>query len=219
MYTFQDFIKDLDSFQEKMTLLYNLADIVTKNMDSTSISAITSSQRAIEQKLLVLRQRTSKQMDRLEDELSRRQNFLHLLSGVKSNINAMQRVLENNDTSEASGENIIRDKLNNLNDAAASMDISVEKLDNLNNVSRRLFLTEQMAKELGDLNRKWVEMQRDLKERTQLLQSSLMLHKDFKTKCEMWKQFVEQIEMDISQDIAGNMSDLQKQQRQCKVCK
>lgn len=215
---FQTLIKDLDNFQSTVYLLYQLSDALTKNIDSTSIATITSHQSAIEHRLMILRQTTSKQVQALQDEISQKQGFHFQLKQVATHLNNVVKVLEKEEMNLSSDEQAMNDRLDELKNALVQMDDTAAQLDNLNDLGYRRTLSEQTSKELRDLNRLWVNTHLNLQERAKSLQDLLLLCKDFKTKCEMWMTFLRQMEMDLSTEIAGNLSDLQKQLKQCEVC-
>ncbi|XP_048737335.2 nesprin-1-like isoform X3 [Ostrea edulis] len=208
-------IKDLDNFQSTVYLLYQLSDALTKNIDSTSIATITSHQSAIEHRLMILRQTTSKQVQALQDEISQKQGFHFQLKQVATHLNNVVKVLEKEEMNLSSDEQTMNDRLDELKNALVQMDDTAAQLDNLNDLGYRRTLSEQTSKELRDLNRLWVNTHLNLQERAKSLQDLLLLCKDFKTKCEMWMTFLRQMEMDLSTEIAGNLSDLQKQLKQC----
>jgi hypothetical protein len=211
-------VKDLDNFQSKVFQLYQLSDALTKNIDSISIGTITSQQSAIEHRLMILRQTISKQVQVLQEEISQKQGFHVQLKRVAACLNNVCRVLEKEEMNLSTDEQALNDRLDEMKNALVQMDDAASQLDHLNDLGYRGAVSEEISKELLELNRLWVNTHLNLQAKAKSLQDLLLVHKDFKTKCGIWLTFLQQMEADLSTEIAGNLPGLQEQLKQCEVC-
>jgi len=209
--------KDLDHFQGQLADLYRVGESVTRNMDPTSIVAITSKLSSLEQRVLALRQKLGKHVQSLQGDLSQQRRFQEAFENVQAFVSQAQRILGMEDPNRSADAKALNDRLEHLKELCAQFNDNLSQLDALNDLGYRLALNETSAADLNDLNHKWHELFSETKERCKSLQGMLLVQQDFSSKCDTWMTFLAETEADLSTEIAGNLIDLLAQQRKCDV--
>ena len=214
---FQTLQQELDNFQTQLSNLYRVGDEVTKNMDPASIVNITSKLSGLEQRVLSLRQKLAKHVQSLQGDLSQQRRFQEAFDNVKAFVSQAERILGMEDPNKSADEKALSDRLEHLKELSAQFSDNSTQLDSLNDLGYRMALNETLSAELQDLNHKWHDLYNETKERCKSLQGILLVQQDFTSKCDTWMTFLAQTESDLSTEIAGNLIDLQVQQRKCEV--
>ena len=214
---FQSLQRELDSFQSRISSLYQLSDAISQNMDTNSIVGITSRQSAIEAKLMSLRQIIGKQVELLQGDLSQKQQFKDLFYTMATFLEYADKMLSKKELDKSTDERTLRVRHEELKLLTSEFNVNMGKLDSLNDLGYRMALNEETSLDLRELNHKFHTLYSDVKEKNKTLQGLLLAQQDFSEKCDEWKIFLAQTERDLSTDMAGNLSDLIEQQRKCEV--
>lgn len=214
---FQALHRDLDNFQSQLSSLYQLSDSVTKNMDTSSITNLTSRLSSLDQRVMALRQILQKQVQILQGDLSQRQRFKALYDAVSAFVDHAARTLGEVEPSKTSETQILQSRHEKLKLLTTKFANNMTELDSLNDLGYRLALDEATATKLRELNHKWHELYSDTKERSKDVQGALLVQQDFTGKCDTWMTFLAETEQDLSTEIGGNLPELISQLRKCEV--
>ena len=119
--------------------------------------------------------------------------------------------------SRNASEDLLLKRLDELKALLLEFSHNQANLDAVNDLGYRLPLNDTDSERLKRLNRGWQTLNMETADRHRTIQSHTLLQQDFHQKCEMWMEFVEGAERDMSAPIGGNNEQLLVQQKQCDV--
>ncbi|KAK6181522.1 hypothetical protein SNE40_009358 [Patella caerulea] len=206
---------ELDNIQVKLAELYTFSDDLTKNMDQSTISTLSSRQTLLEQRLVRLRKQVSHHIEALQDDSTQLNNFHDAYDLVKAFLSHAESVLAAGDPKKSSAESRLQNRLDQLKDLQLEFNNNMINLDIVNDLGYRLALMAVDANRMQELNHKWYRLLSETSMRCKMLQGNVVVQQDFTAKCESWMMFLKQTEDSMSIEVAGNLPDLLDQQTKC----
>ncbi|ESO86158.1 hypothetical protein LOTGIDRAFT_129690, partial [Lottia gigantea] len=211
----KNFQLELDDIQVKLADLYQLSDDLTKHMDQSTISVLSSRQTLLDQRLIRLRQQLSHHIESLSEDTSQLNNFHDAYDVIKTFLSHAESILAAEDPQKSADSFRLESRLDQLKVLQMQFNDHMIDLDTVNNLGYRLALKPFDASRMQELNHKWYRLLSETSMRCKMLQGNVVVHQDFTAKCESWMSFLAQTEQDLSLESAGNLADLIEQQINC----
>ncbi|XP_074656556.1 nesprin-1-like isoform X2 [Tubulanus polymorphus] len=201
----------LEEFHGSMLNLGKLSDRLNKNMDNTTVIRITSSETALNQRVINLKHSIGKHAKKLQTDMTRSNKFYDSLASVEVFLLEVAKMIDA-DEGDFHDQYSLKARREDFKSILSQFTNNQSRLDSLHKQGYRLSLNDSQVERLRHVDEEWHHLLGNATEKYRRLTGNLLEHQDFTQKCEEWLNFLTTTENALTQDVSGSYESLLEQQ-------